>query len=222
MAKMRFLSKLLGRGVAQTDEPLPEQLKALTAMLGQQHQFAIASGLTPPNTRIPDEADCVAGGEGPFGKSHLNPIPVNAVQGELIYLSSLVTENGSRLFFHRRGGLSSDRGIVGRVDEYEVLAADGSVRMSLYFDMYYPRRSRLAPDDFRLIPWNQMTEFDRLMARLGSMGTNHTVANFPFGLPTAIEERMLQEGISQDMLDKMIPALSGVLTQALITWTRAQ
>jgi hypothetical protein len=81
--------------------------------------------------------------DGPFGRSPLNPIPVNGVIGEVIYLSMLRTSTGCPVMFHRLGSENS-------IDIYDVLATDQSVREHLYLSMYHPRKSRKAPERYTL------------------------------------------------------------------------
>ncbi len=85
--------------------------------------------------------DALPGASGIFGHDPGNPVPVNGIIGEVVYLSRLVTENGERLLFHRIGCL-------GRVDAYEAVTFSGSEWFLLFLDMYHPTMSRKAPVGF--------------------------------------------------------------------------
>jgi len=90
------------------------------------------------------ECDVIPNSEGKFGYSPSNPIPVNGAIGELAYLSKLRTLNGERLFFHRLGSVGNS------TDKFEAVTFSGSEWFTLYLNMYFPRRSRQAPEGFSL------------------------------------------------------------------------
>lgn len=87
--------------------------------------------------------DRVPNGEGPFGFNLANPIPVNGPIGELAYLSRLETKRGERILFHRLGS-------IGNIDAFESVTFSGSEWHFLFLDYYHSRRSREAPEGFRL------------------------------------------------------------------------
>ena len=87
------------------------------------------------------EADETVEGFGAFG-GVTNAIPVNGPIGEVLYLSSLRFQ-GERVLFHR---LRS----TGSVDAYECVSMNGKRWEVLYFDMYYPRKSRRAPPGYAI------------------------------------------------------------------------
>lgn len=89
--------------------------------------------------------DRIPGATGDFGRNPTNPIPVNGVLGELIYLSHLVTVDGSRLVGHRIASIA-------HVDVFEVASVDMAYWDVLCFDLYHPRKSRRAPSGLRLEP----------------------------------------------------------------------
>lgn len=86
------------------------------------------------------QADRSPHGHGPFGRSPNNPIPVNGPLGEILYLSQLRSPNGQPYLSHRVGSENS-------FDQYELISLDGHHTDTLYFDMYYPRKSCLCPEN---------------------------------------------------------------------------
>jgi hypothetical protein len=116
--------------------------------------------------------DRVPGGHGAFGRCLTNPVPVNGVIGVGFYLSSLRINRGP-ILFHRLGSFE-------QVDCFEVVSADGSIWDLLYLDMYYPRRSRHAPEGYSI------DNSDSLVGRF--YGTNRRVEPFPHALYGAIAE----------------------------------
>jgi len=102
-----------------------------------------------------EACDEVAGSSGEFGTTPSNPIPVNGVIGELLYLSSLRCVSGrqpERVFFHRLGSVSRPAISLGfgpPFDVYETVSGNGRWGF-LFFDAYHPRKSRKAPDRYVL------------------------------------------------------------------------
>lgn len=102
-----------------------------------------------------EACDEAAGSSGDFGTTPTNPIPVNGVIGELLYLSSLRCVSGrqpERVFFHRLGSVSRpvSLGFIGPpFDVYETVSGNGRWGF-LFFDSYHPRKSRKAPDGYVL------------------------------------------------------------------------
>ena len=110
---------------------------------------------------------------GEFGRSGENPIPVNGVLGELLYLSLLKTENTNRrLLFHRLGSVDS-------LDMYETVSIDGSKWDILFFSLYHPRKSRIAPTGYTI---------SESRSQILLYGTNRRVDNFPLGLHDAVRQ----------------------------------
>ena len=123
------------------------------------------------------DCDKLPKGHGAFG-SATNPIPVDGPEGEIRYLARLRSKTGRALMFHRVGRSESEVA-ANALDIYEVVAADGTQWGTLFFDMYHPRPSTVAPPDFTLRPpgpsLSPTAEF--------GYGTNQKVEDFPFGLP---------------------------------------
>ncbi len=114
---------------------------------------------------------------GEFG-SATNPIPVNGVLGEMTYLSRLETLDGQRIFFHRYCSISS-------IDIYEVVTFGSNEWRILCFDMYHPRRSKLAPAGFRVS--NEVRQFS---------GFNHYCQQFPYDFENEKAKNTLGDLIS--------------------------
>lgn len=110
---------------------------------------------------------------GEFGRVAENPVPVNGVLGELIYLSLLKTRDTSqRLLFHRLGSVES-------IDVYETVSIDGRKWDILFLSLYHPRKSRKAPAGYVLAePHSQPLLY----------GTNLWIERFPYGLQDAIRQ----------------------------------
>ena len=115
--------------------------------------------------------DQLPGATGDFGRAPTNPIPVNGPLGELIYISNLVTSDGTQVIGHRLGS-------VDRIDAYEVVAVDGSRWDLLYFDYYHTRKSRELPTGYKA-----SSSPERFL-----MATNSAVPNFPLGFYEAMRE----------------------------------
>lgn len=111
--------------------------------------------------------DRIENAPGDFGRDVRNPIPVNGVLGELIYISHLVTSSGSRLVGHRIGTAAN-------VDIYEVAAIDGTAWDVLFFDLYHPRRSRAAPTGLQIKPDTWI------------LATNYRLDDFPQGIRVGV------------------------------------
>lgn len=130
--------------------------------------------------RLRPGCDRLSTGTGPFGECATNPIPVNEPLGEIIYLNRLRNANGVGFFYHRLGSLQVDS-VPEPVDMYELIAVDKSERRTLFFCMYYPRRSLLAPTGLSLLPW-PYNRLYQLLVQMPLFGTNKRLLNFPFDL----------------------------------------
>jgi hypothetical protein len=129
------------------------------------------------------DCDQLPNGVGEFGRDCSQPIPVNGPLGELVYLSLLRTPSGSQLMFHRLGSMTladDETQELFHIDIYEVLAFDLTVRETLYFHMYHPRRSRLAPSGYTIATLPDDANF--------FTGTNVCLENFPAGLDLAVQQ----------------------------------
>lgn len=138
---MSFFSKLFGK---QKDDPLKNAMQAIYRLIDDEdHQNSM---LPEPITQVIKAGvacDVVPGASGKFGLEPSNPIPVNGAIGELAYLSRLETTQGERLLFHRIGAID-------QIDVFEGVTYSGSAWFVFFVDMYHPRRSRRAPEGFRV------------------------------------------------------------------------
>lgn len=130
-------------------------------------------------------ADCdeLAGGSGPFGHSHTNPIPTNGVLGTYKYLGKLISASNGIVYFHRLGSLPT---FVSRqpVDAYELVDWNGQNWDVLFVDMYHPRRSVKVPSGYRF------KEYDRKYGDLPfAFGVNSFCPGFPYDLPEELDRR---------------------------------
>lgn len=117
--------------------------------------------------------DDIPGGNGEFGRSLNNPIPVNGSIGAVFYLSRLTFgESNQTMLFHRLGSIES-------IDVYELVALDGSLWDILYFSMYHPRKSRKVPAGYTLV-----TPTDQPLVS----GTSRRSERFPHTMTASIKE----------------------------------
>lgn len=137
----------------------------------------------------PDE---LPNAQGEFGHNADNPIPVNGSTGEITYLSRLVTATGARMVFHRTGSTDSQTA-QSMVDVFELISLDGSIKDTLYLDMYHLGQSKKAPNGYSLL------------AKLdGITGISSGILpNFPKGL----EKAVFQEAIMTFGTPVVAPAL---------------
>jgi len=111
-----------------------------------------------------ESVDSLPGATGPFGFDKDNPIPANGPIGEIAYLSRLEIK-GEQLLFHRIGA-------VGTIDVFEAVTFSGSSWHIFFMDFYHPRRSRLAPEGFRIA--QTLKQFS---------GFSDYCQNFPYDFP---------------------------------------
>ena len=83
-------------------------------------------------------------GIGEFGLVPTNPIPVNTVQGSILYLGGLRAMDGTRVNNKRLGSLGADN-IQKPIDEYLITHQDGDELAIIYISPYQARNSRKAP-----------------------------------------------------------------------------
>jgi len=157
---------------------------------------------------LPD-CDCYPDATGSFGVSPTNPIPVNGHNGTFVYLSRLRSKSGVGFMWHRLGSEETPP-YPKPIDVYELVAIDASEWRKLYFGIYHHRRSTMAPDGLTLLPWSQMKDIERVMAKTGFPGHNQKVENFPFGLPAIIEK--------SEMLNKIMPDLGKTMAKTAQKW----
>lgn len=139
---MGFLSNFFGG--SKEDKALRESLAQIHRILDdEKFQLELVHPAMKAMLETAPAYDKDPNGSGPFGFTETNPIPVNGPIGQLAYLSRLETQSGQRILFHRIGA-------IGKVDVFEAVTFNGAEWFILFVDLYHPRRSRLAPDGFRL------------------------------------------------------------------------
>jgi len=172
---MGFLNSLFG-GKSKTTSEIPPEIIAIMEKI---RKYMEDEDLQNSNID-PSRRDMVTGGlavdelpdgVGEFGRSAENPIPVNGVMGELIYLSRLMTnDTKQRLLFHRIGSVNA-------IDVYETVSIDGRNWDILFLSLYHPRKSRKAPAGYQIADSKSQPLI---------YGTNRRVSQFPVGLQKAI------------------------------------
>ncbi|MEP6810677.1 MAG: hypothetical protein ABI992_10570 [Chthoniobacterales bacterium] len=126
------------------------------------------------------DCDALPNATGDFGRSSENPIPVNGVTGTLRYFWKLRLPSGPASYFHRicsaHSKLTSQP-----IDVYETVSVDATHWDVLFFDIYHPRRSNVAPRGFYLFPYDK---------RVGDIpspaGVTFQLESFPHDLPNAL------------------------------------
>jgi CheY-like chemotaxis protein len=174
------------------NEPLEDQRKD-AAMYPRFLRDRILGGV---------DCDKVPSATGEFGTSATNPIPVNGVRGELKYLSRLCTGYEMRFIFQRLGSFPQ-KGFAQNIDAYEIVSWDGKVWDVLFFDMYHPRRSTLAPNGYKF------AEYDELISKsiLGA-GAHNIIDNFPFGVLETLKTNY--GSLGEKVAEKLEPILRAV------------
>lgn len=203
---MGLLDRLLNRRV---DEPEAEQRRRVMA-----EPFVAMTG-----TELLDASDRIPGAIGRFGLDATNPIPVNGVGGEIVYLNTLRARSGVGLLFHRVGSQRTSLH-PHPVDEYEVVAVDASQWARLFFSLYYPRRSREVPEGFARRSWASLPKALRAMVHFPAAGITSLVEDFPFGLPDAIRASPMLRSVSPGLGDSMARNVEQFLRTPGRQWTR--
>lgn len=162
------------RGEDEPDRVQEAQVRARFSALLQ------ASG-SDSVCRLPPNVETIPGGTGPFGWSPTNPIPVNGPNGETVYLNRIRTVLGGRIAYHRRE-VSGSSPSGNPVDGIEICDGDGKTRGTLYFDMYFNRRSKRAPDGLTLRAIKKMTKLERAFLHVNHTGVLRPVPDFPEGI----------------------------------------
>lgn len=199
---MSFFDKILGSKC--DDEPLEAQLQD-SAWLSPLHE---------PCDEIPNA-------KGPFGYSETNPIPVNGIAGECVYLFQLKAKNGASVFYHRIGNRNLTNQKNQTMDIFEVVASDGSQWATLYFLMYFPRRSVKCPEGFSLKSWSSMNNDARMFSKLPCFGRFSRVNNFPLGLPEQVEKDPKLNSAMPGMGALFAGKIRGILSQNRGSWQRS-
>ena len=83
-------------------------------------------------------------GIGEFGLEPTNPIPVNTVQGSILYLGGLRAMDGTRVN-NKRLGSGSTQNIQKPIDEYLITHENGDELAIIYISPYQAKNSKKAP-----------------------------------------------------------------------------
>ncbi len=83
-------------------------------------------------------------GVGEFGLEPTNPIPVNTVQGSILYLRGLRAPDGTRVNNERLGSLKVSN-IQKPIDKYLITHENGSELAIIYISPYQAKNSKKAP-----------------------------------------------------------------------------
>ena len=168
---MNYLALIFGFFRKSHHEAQREQMKDLEFYpAGMRHLFLKG-----------ENCDQLMGATGAFGQSMTNPIPVNGWMGTLKYFWRLQTPFNKGLYFHRIGKARSQ--VSQTIDVYETVSADRKIWDILYFDMFHPRRSNLAPEGYRVRPYDKVIDSVQF-----AFGTNTRLANFPHDLPEVLDK----------------------------------
>lgn len=153
----------------------------------KEEQLAELSREHPILAKMASEgADCdiLPQVKGDFGFFPSNPIPVNGTMGEIKYLARLRCADNAGIMFHRLETIDM-KDIDGSVDIFETVCVDGKHWSILCFNMYHPRRSRIAPKGYTF------SSYHPIYSKLGTVwGTTKHDKLFPFGLGIFIEQRL--------------------------------
>lgn len=92
----------------------------------------------------------MVGAYGKYGLSVTNPIPTCGIPANVIYLSSLKTDDGQAISWNRIGSMSTDN-IDNLIDAYNITDSRGNDRGVIYLCAYNSVTSKRAPEGFVLI-----------------------------------------------------------------------
>ncbi len=178
-----------------TDESEEEQAREVHAWInGCFEKFPDAGKIRLAS----NGCDKIQGGKGVYGRCMENPIPVNGPSGELKYLGML----SPVIFFHRLGSLYST-GYGRHLDIYESVSMRSRRWDLLYFDMFHPRRSRVAPSGFK------MHDYHKIFCSVSFVrGTNEFDKTFPHAIPDLMRER-IGGSLGEKIANKVLPHILG-------------
>ncbi|MCF6365642.1 MAG: hypothetical protein L3J35_05505 [Bacteroidales bacterium] len=93
------------------------------------------------------DLDIIPEGFGEFGIEITNPVPVNSVFGSTVYLKRLITNDGNKIEFKRRGSMSVNN-IENPIDAYIISVAKEKIA-TIYISPYHKKISQKAPKGFK-------------------------------------------------------------------------
>lgn len=143
---------------------------------------------------IPLKRGCnqIKQGKGEFGCPQ-NPIPVNGIKGEFIYLNRLKSKlDGAGYLFHRLCSFHSQFTET-PIDLFELVSLTGKDWRQICFTPYYSRRSRLAPSFATFEPLEigenkKYYEINWTWDRGYASGSYYKVNDFPLDLAKVYRE----------------------------------
>ncbi|MEA3464205.1 MAG: hypothetical protein U9R14_04000 [Patescibacteria group bacterium] len=95
--------------------------------------------------------DQIPTGQGEFGHCSTNPIPVNGIMTNEVYLGKLLTTDNKKIKWKRKGSIESVvENVVGKIDIYDIFDEDGNYLKKLYISPYNQKLSGKAPAGFIL------------------------------------------------------------------------
>ena len=93
-------------------------------------------------------ADEIPEGIGEFGLAPTNPIPVNTIQGSILYLGGLRAPDGTIVTYDRIGSLEVEN-IQKPIDEYLIKHENGEELALIYISPYQAKNSKKVPKGFK-------------------------------------------------------------------------
>jgi len=185
---MNLWDILFGGTPGSDDEPDSAQAQdpVLTTLAGTFH------------VDLGSACDELPGATGLFGQSPASPIPVNGPAGESVYLNRLRSHHGFRFLYHRLRNVFSPVTPF-PVDEFELVSADGTEWLRLFFDMYHPRRSRQAPTALTLTGWQTMDAKAQTLCKMDFFGAAVRLTRFPLDLPEAVNRNRIIRGLAPEL-----------------------
>ena len=107
-------------------------------------QKKIHDAMSTMNAKDGCTTDEMPNGIGEFGLDPTNPIPVNTIQGNTIYLGGLRALDGSKVNYERLGSLQVDN-IKKPIDKYLITHENGDKLAIIYLSPYQAKNSKKAP-----------------------------------------------------------------------------
>lgn len=139
-----FWESFQGYGRKKKPKSVLDELNSIKQI---QEIKKIYEGIRNLNEDATDQ-DMIPGGTGEFGYEKTNPIPVNTIIGNTVYLDRLRTPDGTKVRYERLGSTHAEN-INCPVDIYNIF--DGEIKIAtLYISPYNKKNSSLAPKGFKL------------------------------------------------------------------------
>jgi hypothetical protein len=118
-------------------------------------------------------------------------------------------------FYHRKGSFESPV-ISTPIAIFELVSFDATRTAILYSSMYFPRRSTKVPNGLTRRSWSSLRRLDKDACKIVCLGVTHGLVNdFPFGLPSMIEQSEELATISPDLPSSQTQLIRDMLSQSL-------